>query len=124
MHELSLAQALLAQVLELARQHGAERVIRVEVVIGPRAGVVIDSFRFGFEALRQDHAPTRETRLEITVPPLVFRCPSCGREFTDEDSQDRKNPVIPAASPCPDCGHAQCPGEGGDELILKQVEME
>ena len=123
MHELSLAQALLDQVLELARQHGAERVLRVEVVVGPRAGVVIDSFRFGFEALRLDHASTRKTCLEITVPPLVFRCPSCGREFRPANSQHGKR-AIPASHPCPHCGHDQCLGEGGDELILKQVEME
>ena len=58
MHELSLAQ-----------EHDAETILTVRVEIGKRAGIVIDSFTFGFGAVKTEYQPTRNARLEIkTVP--------------------------------------------------------
>ena len=65
MHELSLAQALLDKLQELALVHGAEKILRVRVNIGRASGIVIDSFVFGFDAVKMDQPLTREAVLSI-----------------------------------------------------------
>ncbi len=65
MHELSLAQALLDQLQELAVTHGAEKILQVRVNIGRASGIVIDSFVFGFDAVKMDLPLTREAVLTI-----------------------------------------------------------
>ncbi len=66
MHELSLAQGLLDQLVTLADTHGATTVAEVRVQIGEQAGIVTDSFCFGFDTLKKDAALTRNATLEIT----------------------------------------------------------
>lgn len=67
MHELSLAQALLEQLDELVRAHHARRIVRVEVAIGRQAGIVTDSFVFGFDAIKKTLPSTREAVLGVTA---------------------------------------------------------
>ncbi|NLX18963.1 MAG: hydrogenase maturation nickel metallochaperone HypA, partial [Desulfobulbus sp.] len=43
MHEMSLAQNLIDQILVLAKEHEVGQVNRVVVVLGPFSGVVRDS---------------------------------------------------------------------------------
>jgi hydrogenase nickel incorporation protein HypA/HybF len=64
-HEFSLAQGLMQQLNELARQHEAQKICTVRVDIGTRAGIVVDSFSFGFEVLAKENPLTREAVLEI-----------------------------------------------------------
>ncbi len=116
MHELSLAQNLIEQLVRLAAEQHAGRVVKARVRIGPLAGVVVDSFGFGFDAVKSMFAVTCETVLELDCPSAGYRCLVCGRE----DDQRK-----PADAPCPDCGEKgkQFP-VGDDELILLQVELE
>ncbi len=65
MHELSLAQALLDQLQELAVTHGAKKILQVRVNIGRASGIVIDSFVFGFDAVKMDVPLTMEAVLTI-----------------------------------------------------------
>ncbi|WP_457574406.1 hydrogenase maturation nickel metallochaperone HypA/HybF [Desulfolithobacter sp.] len=66
MHEFSLAQGLMRQLNELAAAHGAKQIRKVRVSIGSSAGIVVDSFVFGFDALKADLELTRDAILEIT----------------------------------------------------------
>ena len=54
MHEFSLAQGLINQLQALAEQHGARKICTVRVTIGSLAGIVADSFAFGFEVLSRE----------------------------------------------------------------------
>lgn len=65
MHELSLAQGLLSQLEELARTHEAQTIIVVRVDIGEQAGIVKDSFCFGFDALKKENPLTRNAVLTV-----------------------------------------------------------
>ncbi|NIA19625.1 MAG: hydrogenase maturation nickel metallochaperone HypA [Xanthomonadaceae bacterium] len=116
MHELSLAQGLMNQLVQLAAENNASRVVRAQVRIGPLAGVVVDSFRFGFDAIKSMFSVTCEAVLELDCPSASYRCPVCGRL----DSSCRLADI-----PCPDCGDngKQFP-VGDDDLILLQVELE
>ena len=114
MHEMSLVQGLLGQLHELAREHDKKKVISVSMEIGPFAGVVIDSFQFGFDILAKDDPLTSEARLIIESPPAMYRCFSCGMEIKTKQRPDC----------CPTCLETLLSPEGGDDLILRQVEME
>ncbi len=65
MHELSLAQGLIDQLTDLVRYHKATRVVTVRVDIGTMAGIVTDSFAFGFDAVKTTTDCIREANLEI-----------------------------------------------------------
>ena len=116
MHEFSLAQSLIDQLVRLAVEQHASRVVKARVRVGPLAGVVVDSFCFGFEAVKDMFSVTREAVLELDCPPAAYRCLSCG--WVD----DCRRPVD---VPCPGCGEKGKPFPvGDDELILLQVELE
>jgi Zn finger protein HypA/HybF involved in hydrogenase expression len=66
MHELSLAQGLLGQLQELAATHGAEKILTARVSIGVHSGIVVDSFVFGFNAIKTTLALSRDAVLEIS----------------------------------------------------------
>ncbi len=112
MHEFSLAQGLMQQLIDLAGQHQATKIITVRVTIGRLSGIVADSFSFGFETLSAENPLTKYAVLEITETEPAERCLGCGLVL---DS--------PAAS-CPVCKSARIVAEGGDDLTLTQVEME
>jgi hydrogenase nickel incorporation protein HypA/HybF len=64
-HEFSLAQGLHGQLLDLVKQHQADKVTRAEILIGSNAGVVEESFLFGVDILcRQD---PRTAGMEVTI---------------------------------------------------------
>ena len=54
MHEMSLVQGLLQQLQTIARENNATKVLRLTMSVGPLAGVVIESFTFGFDILSQE----------------------------------------------------------------------
>lgn len=115
MHEISLVQGLLQQLRDIAEQHNTSRVLKVTMVIGPLSGVVIDSFRFGFDVLSKGDDLVRNARLEIVVPEASYRCSGCGHAERTAGQRPRR---------CSACGDTLLIGEGGDDLILQQVEME
>ncbi len=114
MHEMSLVQGLLGQLHSLAAEHKKEKVISVCMEIGPLAGVVIDSFQFGFDILSKEDALTREAELIIERPPALFRCLGCGIQIEQEQRPEA----------CPECSETLLTPEGSDDLILLRVEME
>lgn len=115
MHEISLVQGLLRQLAQLAEKHGAVSVKKVVVEVGPMSGIVVDSFQFGFEALAGDQQLTRDAVLEIRIPSQEYKCLHCRSSCVIAASDERR---------CPQCGENMLFPEGGDELILLQVEME
>ena len=115
MHELSLVQGLFSQLESLAREHKTTSVSNVRVEIGQFAGIVIDSFQFAFEVLAKESDLIKNAELEIIVPPMQYKCFQCRKVITSAD-------VMPDC--CPDCHSDLMVPEGGDNLILLQVEME
>ncbi|TFG35434.1 MAG: hydrogenase maturation nickel metallochaperone HypA [Desulfobacterales bacterium] len=114
MHEITLVQGLLKQLAELARQHDSKAISKVRVEIGPLSGIVIDSFQFGFDVLAAEEELTSKALLEIVAPPIQYKCRSCGHVCLNQTR-------MPDA--CPECSHKLLMPEGGDGLILLQVEM-
>ncbi|MBU0967041.1 MAG: hydrogenase maturation nickel metallochaperone HypA [Proteobacteria bacterium] len=114
MHEISLVQGLLRQLGELAGEHQCQAISKVRVEIGPLSGIVIDSFQFGFDVLSAEQDLTRDALLEIVTPPIQYKCCYCGHVCLSSEG-------VPDS--CPECSHTLLVPEGGDGLILMQVEM-
>ena len=115
MHEMSLVQGLFQQLHEIAEEHNGTSVTRLTMSIGPLSGVVIDSFRFGFDILSKEDELVRNAKLEIIVPPVIYSCSNCGQKIKTSDTRPER---------CDGCGDNLLIAEGGDDLILQQVEME
>jgi hydrogenase nickel incorporation protein HypA/HybF len=113
MHELSVAQALVEQVEDLANQHGAVGVHLIRVRVGPLAGVVPDllatAFPLSAAGTRAEHA-----RLEFVEAPIRVRCRTCAAE-----TEAKPNNLT-----CGACGDWQTEVISGDELILETVELD
>lgn len=114
MHELSLAQGLLDQLKSLANEHKKTKVLSLSMEIGPFAGVVIDSFQFGFDIISKQEPLTKDAELKIICPPASYRCCGCGLQINEEQRPDI----------CPDCSETLFSPVGSDDLMLLQVEME
>ncbi len=115
MHEMSLVQGLFQQLSSIAREHQATRIIRLTMSIGPLSGVVIDSFQFGFDILSKEDDLVRDARLEIVIPAVTYRCSGCGHTVETTGARPEQ---------CAACRDSLLIPEGGDDLILQQVEME
>lgn len=115
MHEISLVHGLLQQLRELAMTNQAGKIIKVIMEVGPLSGVVADSFRFGFDILSADDDLVRGAELVLEVPPVSYHCSDCGHvEITAGEKPEQ----------CAKCGELFLIAQGGDDLILRQVEME
>ena len=115
MHEMSLVQGLFQQLHEIAGEHNTSRVLKVTLVIGPLSGVVVDSFRFGFDVLSRTDDLVRDAQLEIVIPEVSYRCSNCQGSQTTAGERPQR---------CAVCGDDMLIAEDGNDLILQQVEME
>lgn len=118
MHEISLVQNLVTQLEQLASVHNADRVYRLKVEIGSRAGVVIDSFRFGFEVISRERPLIKDATLEIIEIHPEKICLNCQYTFDPEEE------LSGLERACPVCNSMDNMLSGGDEIRLLQVEME
>lgn len=114
MHELSLVQNLFDQLHTLLQENKSTRVHSVTVEIGPFAGVVIDAFEFAFGVLRDTEPWANGAKLLLSTPKPQYRC-LCG-ELQQRESLE---PGV-----CEKCGETSLFPEGGDDILLLQVEME
>ena len=128
MHELSLAQSLLDQIVDLAGEHKAQQVNRAVVTLGPFSGVVRESFEFGFTILKKDRAMTRGCILELETPDPEYTCLDCGKlaviPFPQQSDRLELARCGLSAKKCPWCDSKRISPKGGTELILNQLEME
>jgi len=115
MHEISLVQGLFQQLGDLATENQASKILSVTMEIGPLSGIVADSFRFGFEILAAESELIKDAKLITLTPPARYACTKCGHVVETTDARP---------DGCPACGDLLLFPEGGDDLILLQVEME
>jgi hydrogenase nickel incorporation protein HypA/HybF len=107
-HELSIAESIVAGVCERAAGAHVKRVI---VEIGNLSGVVPDSVRFFFDACTKGTA-IDGAELDIVEVKGLARCRSCGTESQADG----------LALSCP-CGSLDVDLVRGGELLVKAVEV-
>jgi hydrogenase nickel incorporation protein HypA/HybF len=113
MHEMSICESIVQTLEEQAAAQSYSRVRVVRLEIGPFAGVEPESLRFCFDAVTRGTL-AESAGLEIISTQPEAWCLSCG-----------KNVVIEARfDPCPECGGRHLQVNGGDELRIKELEVE
>lgn len=112
MHELSLCEDLMGQVMVIAKSHHAEKVIRITVQIGPLSGIEPLLLESAFTISRAGTLAEDAEFLTEELPVRVL-CNRCGSE-----SKTAVNHLV-----CGSCGDNDTQLLSGDELILARVEL-
>lgn len=112
MHELSVCQALLTQVANIAAERGAGAVERITIEIGPLCGVEPELLARAFTVARAGGCAAGAT-LSIELTAVEISCLSCGAR-----SQTAPNRLV-----CAECGGYRARVVAGDELRLRRVEL-
>ena len=114
MHEMSIATALLEEVLQTAKQAGGSRVTAVELEVGAFKLVVPEAMQMAWEAVRGGTAAD-EAILRLEEVPAEARCRVCAQRF---------QPEVDYSFVCPHCGKADVQIVAGDDIVLKSLELE
>lgn len=112
MHETSVCQRLLAQVLAIAEREQAAAVTSIALRVGALSG--IDPTQVA-EAFPQASAgtPAESARLDIDLAPVRVRCLACGIE----------GEVTPERLDCRACGSEETRLLDGTDLLITNVEL-
>jgi len=113
MHEMSLCESIL-QVLE--QQAEAQQYSKVKTVwleIGALSNVEVDALRFSFDVVVQGTI-AEHAQLEIIEVPGQAWCMQCSRNVVVQQLYDL----------CPDCGSHQLQVNSGDQMRIKELEVE
>jgi len=113
MHELSVCQALMTQIEQVAQQHQAIEVPQLIVQIGVLSGIEPELLQQAFTIARTASPMTQQSVLVIELLPIRVHCSRCDRE-----SIATANRLL-----CGHCGEWQTRLVSGDELLLKSVEL-
>lgn len=113
MHEMSLCEGVLQILEDHSASQGFSRVKTVWLEIGALSGVDPDAMRFGFDAVMKGTLADGAALEIIDLPGLAW-CMPCGKAV----------PVQARYDACPDCGSYQLQVTGGDEMRIKELEVE
>lgn len=80
MHEHAITQAVVDQVLAVARRNNATKVSAVKLKVGEDSGIVPASVEFYFRMMTRQ-TPAETARLDFEKAALRIRCPKCARAF-------------------------------------------
>jgi len=112
MHEFSVVTSLLETVEQEAQQHGASRVLGIDLVIGERASIMDESLFFYFDMLAPGTL-AEGAKLTAKRVPSEFNCLECGKSY-----------VAGTDWHCPHCGGLGQVSEKGSEFYIDSIEIE
>ena len=112
MHELSVTQSLLEIALRHGEAAGAQRIVRLNMVVGELASIVNDSVQFYWDIFSQG-TPAEGAQLNFTRVPMEMTCLDCARTF------------LPAGEfVCPHCASPRVIVSAGEELRVDSIDIE
>jgi hydrogenase nickel incorporation protein HypA/HybF len=113
MHEMALCESVIEIIEREARDQQFARVRAVWLEIGALGHVEPEAMQFCFSAVAQGGIAA-DARLEIVAVPGAAWCLSCAKTVKITQRYD----------PCPDCGGHQLQITAGDELRIKELEVD
>ncbi len=112
MHEMALAEGMIAIVEETARKNDAARVAIVRLELGALSHVEREALLFCFDAVTRGGVAAG-ARLDIAVTPGAAWCLPCGERV----------PLARRGDACPRCGGYQLEVVAGDEMRVTEIEV-
>lgn len=113
MHELSLCEGILQSLKDSAKKHNFRKVKTVILEIGKLSGVEKNALLFSFDIVFKGSL-AEAAKLEIIDIPGKAWCMRCSISIKIEQRFDA----------CPNCGSYQLQITGGDELRIKELEVD
>lgn len=113
MHEMSLAEGVIKICEDHAASQGFERVKTIFLEIGKLSHVEVESLRFCLEAVKRDSVAETAT-IQIDEIPGEGWCLNCSARVA----------VAALYEECPHCGSFQVQVTGGNEMRVKELEVE
>lgn len=112
MHELSICQAMLKQVLDIAQDYPEHKIESITLKMGPLSGAEPLLLEHAFPLASVDTV-AEGAKLIIEQLPVKVRCLQCGAE-----SEALLNRLL-----CQQCGDWQTQLQSGDEMLLASIEF-
>jgi len=113
MHEMALCESVLAAIEDSARVNRFTRVRRVRLEIGSFAGVEVSALRFGFDVVSRGTL-CDGAELVVLEPPGKAWCFDCSSTVD----------LLARIDPCPQCGGHRLQPVSGDQMTIKDLEVE
>ncbi len=113
MHEMSLCEGVLQILQQSAETQGFRRVKTVWLEIGALSGVEVEAMRFSFDVVMRGSLADG-AKLEIIDLPGQAWCMQCAETVT----------VTQRFDACPKCDSYQLQVTAGDEMKIKELEVE
>lgn len=114
MHEMSLTEGIIRVLEDQAVSQGFSRVRKLWVEVGQLSTVDADALSFCFEAIRDGSKIAAGAEMEIIRLPGQAWCMACGQTVVVEQRYD----------PCPLCGGESLQVTGGEEMRIKELEVD
>ncbi len=112
MHELSICQATLKQVFDVAQEYHNHQIKSITLKIGPLSGVEPLLLEQAF-SIASAGTIAENAQLNIEQLPVKVRCLQCGAE-----TETSTNRLL-----CQHCGNWQTQLLSGDEMLLASIEF-
>ena len=113
MHELPVTEQIMEIVLGHARKAKAQRVLKINLVIGELSSFAGESIQFYFDLFSKG-TEAENASLSISRVPARARCQACKQEFNPGGMNWF----------CPSCGGAIEEILGGREFYIESIEVE
>ena len=113
MHEMSLCEGILQIIEDEAKKQHFSKVKRVILEVGTLSGVEIPALEFAFDVVMKGSI-AETARLEIIELEAQAWCMQCAKTITVKQRYDA----------CPDCGSYQLQVSSGDEMRIKELEVD
>ena len=115
MHEVSIALGMVEELKRIARENNSKKITLIKLKIGKMSGIVTDSLKFAFDAIKTEHPLLLSAEIIINEVPLVYKCNDCNKAFETDDI------YFPF---CSECKSYNLELISGEEQHIENVEME
>ena len=113
MHEASISESILSLALDKAQKAGAQKITRVNLVLGELSGVVGECLQMYFEVLSQKTIADGAV-LSFETKPATLKCRKCANVFLPADHNWA----------CPDCRESNVEIISGRECYMESIEVD
>ena len=121
MHEFSIADEIVRNVLETAKKNKGKKVVSILLEIGELTHLNGEQVSFWIRELLQDSA-AEDAEVKIRTIKARIQCKGCGyKGGVGSDQEDSFRHLIPAS--CPRCNSFQIKIEKGRECILRRIQV-
>ncbi|UTB31687.1 MAG: hydrogenase maturation nickel metallochaperone HypA [Methanobacterium sp. ERen5] len=120
MHELSMADAMVKTVLDVAEKNDATEVLEVTIEIGKLTMLNPEQLKFLLDVL-VENTLLEGAEINIVEVPVEINCNEC--EYTGAANMDDSDHYL-AIVECPECGERNVEITAGRECNVKNIKIE